>query len=911
MSQTTSPFKFLDSYQQEDSDIFFGRENETNALYQALRGVKHLLVYGPSGAGKTSLIECGLRNQFSDADWYALTIRRGANLAGSVFSEINEALREKIALDPETKLPLDPDTDFGQAIENLFSERYQPVYLLFDQFEELLISGGDAEKRDFFTRLNQLIRYKVPCRVMLIMREEFIGHLSEFEPLCPSIFQHRFRLEKMRKENVKEVIRQTLDAPHYRPCFLVENSEMLAESILSKLPDKSREIELAHVQVFLSELWNRANSPIPKVAGRVALHAGLIREQDNLAGVLDSFLKNQLDELNKTYGEKAPLEVLAAMISERHTKLQMSAEDLQKDLDDKEVAPKSPLPNLLRDLEQRRILRTMKSGDQTQYEISHDVLALVVGQNLTEEMKFREKAADIYRVYEERQGLFSQDDLDYIRRFWDYLVVPEELGRRISESEAYLQRQMDAEIERQAQELAEAKKRAETERKLADKANAALAEVREKNVSIFQSFLGLGTELICSLDHDKALEKMEVAVDIDIDTNLKKQQLTEPIAELLFFFAEGGRRLDLARTAAKLLAKLEPAGELAEALQKCSRENWDQRSQFTHLLQKLPSFQIFQARYYPEMVSIPLGKDATFEMGSTEPASEQQSDNLLHQVKLFLSRFSFGKRNKLIQSDELLHKVKLSPYHITTTPITFYQFALFSEANDKSIASRTPYWGRFGDHPVVNVSWYDTLEFANWLNQQNGWPPFYNILKEKNSDKNNQVRLDFIKWKIDWDNTAKGFRLPTEAEWELAARGGVGARQTLYAGSDTLEEVGWFWENSGHKPLTGEWDLNKIYENNGRTHRVKEKADNGIGLFDMSGNVYEWCWDWYSAAYYNECHEKGLELNPAGAESSSDGRVIRGGSWSSFAEYCRSARRNRGDPACRDNSLGFRLVFVP
>ena len=316
------------------------------------------------------------------------------------------------------------------------------------------------------------------------------------------------------------------------------------------------------------------------------------------------------------------------------------------------------------------------------------------------------------------------------------------------------------------------------------------------------------------------------------------------------------------------------------------RENWDQRSQFTPLLKKLQFFQKFRARYYPDMVSIPLGKDATFEMGS--PKSESGH-----------------------KSDELLHQVKLNAYHITTTPITFYQFALFSEANDKSIASRTPYWGRFGDHPVVNVSWYDTLEFANWLNQQNGWPPFYNILKEKNSDKNNQVQFDFIKWKIDWDNTAKGFRLPTEAEWELAARGGVGARQTLYAGSDTLEEVGWCWENSGHKPLTGEWDLNKIYDNNGRTHRVKEKADNGIGLFDMSGNVYEWCWDWYSAAYYNECHEKGLELNPAGAESSSDGRVLRGGSWRDNAEDCRAAFRNRFDPDYRDYYMGFRLVFVP
>ncbi|MBK8567714.1 MAG: ATP-binding protein [Saprospiraceae bacterium] len=72
MSHPTAPFKFLDSYQKEDKEVFFGREAETDALYDALSGVKHLLVYGPSGAGKTSLIECGLRNQFSDADWFAL-----------------------------------------------------------------------------------------------------------------------------------------------------------------------------------------------------------------------------------------------------------------------------------------------------------------------------------------------------------------------------------------------------------------------------------------------------------------------------------------------------------------------------------------------------------------------------------------------------------------------------------------------------------------------------------------------------------------------------------------------------------------------------------------------------------------------------------------------------------------------
>lgn len=260
MSGINSPFKFLDSFQQSDADIFFGREKETQDLYNSLNGVKHLLVYGPTGAGKTSLIECGLRNQFSDADWFAVTIRRGNNINSAVFAGINEVLTEKIEIDTVSKMPVNPDIEFGQAIEHLFAERYQPVYLLFDQFEELVISGEEEEKKKFFTLLNKLIRNKVPCRFLLIMREEFIGYLSEFESLCPTIFYHRFRVEKMGRKNVENVIYHILEAPRYRSFFNVNDSQKLAQDILEKLPVRKKEIELAHAQLFLRELWDRAQS---------------------------------------------------------------------------------------------------------------------------------------------------------------------------------------------------------------------------------------------------------------------------------------------------------------------------------------------------------------------------------------------------------------------------------------------------------------------------------------------------------------------------------------------------------------------------------------------------------------------------------------------------------------------------
>jgi hypothetical protein len=443
MSQ--SPFKFLDSYQKADAEVFFGREKETEALYNALSGVKHLMVYGPSGAGKTSLIECGLRNQFSDADWYALTIRKGTDINASVFTTINEALAEKIELDPVTKIPLDAAIEFGQAIEQLFAERYQPVYLLFDQFEELLISGEEEEKKKFFILLNKLIRNKVPCRIMLIMREEFIGHLSEFESLCPSIFQHRFRVEKMGRKNVEDVIEHILEAPGYRTFFNVEDSHKLAESILSKLPDKKKEIELAHVQVFLGELWDRAQST-KKENELPLLGSALIHDDDNLEKILESFLRKQMTELEESYGERVPLELLAAMISERFTKLQLSEAAIKEDLEQKKVVSKKNISELLAELHQRRIIRPLKSGDETQYEISHDVLALVVGQNLTEEMKMREKAGDIYKMYQDRPGLFTRDDIDYLRPFKQSLAYPADLQLRISESIAAIRKQQELEL---------------------------------------------------------------------------------------------------------------------------------------------------------------------------------------------------------------------------------------------------------------------------------------------------------------------------------------------------------------------------------------------------------------------------------------------------------------------------------
>ncbi|WP_422105407.1 AAA family ATPase [Winogradskyella sp.] len=419
-----SPFKFLDSYKKQDIDIFFGRDNDTEALYDALRGVKHLLVYGPSGSGKSSLIECGLRNQFSDADWFALTIRKGKNINSSVYTAINDELDSKIKLNSKTKLPLDKKTDFVDAVKLLYDEFYQPIYLLFDQFEELLISGTKIEKERFFKSVNKLIKRKIPGRIILIMREEFIGHLSEFEYLCPSIFQYRFRVEKMGRKNIRNVLNKILSAPEYLKFFTVSDKNQLVDKILSTLPDKRREIELSHLQVFLAELWDRANRL--KGINLPQLGPHLIINNDNLEKVLDGFLKKQLSNLKKEFGD-LPIEVLNTMISEENTKLQLGEDQIKNRLIRK---TKKNIKRLLEELEANQIIRNVIIGSDSQYEISHDTLALVVGRNKTQEMIMRERASKEYDSYSKEKILFWWQIIK-LKNYKQYKSWPKKLKKLI------------------------------------------------------------------------------------------------------------------------------------------------------------------------------------------------------------------------------------------------------------------------------------------------------------------------------------------------------------------------------------------------------------------------------------------------------------------------------------------------
>ena len=917
---TRYPFKFLDSYDREDRAFFFGRDEEIARLYEMVYQADLILLYGASGTGKTSLIQCGLASKFESHDWLPLFVRRGQDINASLDAALHaaggEALPEGLDwleedLAGEGPLAASPvaTSPLASRLRALYLRHFKPIYLIFDQFEELYVLGKRQEQAAFVQTVQDLLHVEQPVKVILSMREEYLGHLYEFERAVPELLRKKLRVEPMNLDRVTTVLLGVSSQPDSNVQLEAGHEAAIAEGIFEKIrgQDKTLHIPLPYLQVFLDKFYTQVTGDESRRAEATFTRPALAAMGD-LGDVLRNFLDEQARAISRAQGlpEAEVWRALSPFVTLEGTKEPLAEAQLAARLSD---LPTGTAARLLQALVQGRILRFSEASQL--YEIAHDALAKQIHAKRSDEeiaiLEVQRLVKSQTAMKAEAREYFTEKQLLFMEPYLEKLVLGEGEREWIGESRVRVQQQKEEAQRRQERELAETRKRlrivrgllvlallavvvagylgysANQQRKTAE---AALAEVRLKNASIFESFTTLGTELIYQLDHAGALEKLKVAAEIEVDAQIKKQRLTAPLEELLFFFAESGRRPELAREAATVLLALQPSSALTAQLKKSLQENWETRSQFAPLLKALQSYQNLQTRYYPRMVSVPLGEEGIFEMGS-------------------------GTSEQGHQSDETLHKVQLSAYQMAETPITFYQFAMFCEAVERGIASRAPYWGLRGDHPAVNVIWYESAEYANWLNEQHGQSPSYTVSKTKNSDRNNKVQNDFLKWKVDWIEESKGYRLPTEAEWELAARGGVGVSRTLYAGSDILEEVGWYWQNSGDKPLDGDWDLNRIYDNNGRTHAVKGKRPNGLGIYDLSGNVYEWCWDWYDANYYEECAKNGTVESPTGPQGSADGRVIRGGSWGHFAADCRSAYRDRDYPDYRSRNVGFRLVFVP
>jgi formylglycine-generating enzyme required for sulfatase activity len=334
----------------------------------------------------------------------------------------------------------------------------------------------------------------------------------------------------------------------------------------------------------------------------------------------------------------------------------------------------------------------------------------------------------------------------------------------------------------------------------------------------------------------------------------KDYKIKKILFEILYFFNESHQYQEVDTHLDSMLLLYNKI-ELSKLIPKDNMDSNKKRDIYRTIFGSCDNelFSFLEKRYYPEMVDV---NGDTFMMGAKDSI------------------------RGVLQS----HKVKISGFQIAKTETTYWQYKLFCVANKKEL--RYTGWPLEGDNPAVNVNFYNAVEYSNWVSKQQNLPLAYFVDKTIKDTFSNKNKNDNIGWTIKNQPNNIGYRLPYESEWEYAARGGHNQVPYIYSGSNNVDEVAWYSSYGGIK-----------------TKPVARKKPNSLGLFDLSGNAWEWCWDWYATDYYS----KSEQTNPQGPGIGIS-KVLRGGSWGYGPSVVKVDTRAHQYLDHEDFYTGFRLA---
>jgi hypothetical protein len=401
-----SPFKFLDSFTISDRDIFFGRDREITELYRRIFESKILLVYGISGTGKSSLINCGLASRFDDSDWLPVNVHRGSNIIDS----LNEAFNK------QALTPLKKNQSVSEKLQSIYLDHFKPVYFIFDQFEELFIFGSTEEKTSFIKLIKEVVESETQCHVIFIIREEFLAGITEFEYVLPEIFSNRFRVEKMKRANAIQAVEG--------PCKIhdIDTEKGFSEEIIDKLCPTGNDIELTFLQIYLDRIFRIAEAE-KQGSGQLQFSKEILNRAGSVSDLLGQFLEEQIRELDDP---DTGMAILKSFVSVQGTKRQMNESEILDSIGTFGI--KVIEEDLLKYLTKFVDLRLLRERDEGgHFELRHDSLASKIYEKFTaiekDIIEVKQFIDNAFSVYEKRGKFLTSDDLKYISPYEDKLFL--------------------------------------------------------------------------------------------------------------------------------------------------------------------------------------------------------------------------------------------------------------------------------------------------------------------------------------------------------------------------------------------------------------------------------------------------------------------------------------------------------
>jgi len=543
-----SPFKFLDAYNKEDKESFFGREEEIEKLYEMAFQSNLTLVYGQSGTGKTSLIQCGLANRFNTTNWFDIYFRRNENINVSLLRTIKQfvvedqeggTLRQRLMRKRQNTRSAS-STDFGHENEvirhlrKLYKHYLKPIYLIFDQFEELFILGSEEEQNKFYHTIADILESETYCRVIVIMREESIAELHHFEKIVPNLFDERLRVEPLNRPKTKDVIIGTLGQ-----FDITLEKEALSDEIIDLLSEGTGRVELTHLQVFLDQLYKASNTSQGKP---IVFTEELIKRVGSIEDILGDFLEKQKSiiqsESEKEFSglpESATSKVLNAFVSLEGTKKPINKDELTIS-----QLVKEHVNYIVNELEKSRLIRF----ENDLYELSHDVLAKHIANDRSADeialLQISKIVKDRFNAFDTTKTLLNNNEIQLIKSFEDKLKDESALSelewRFVAESNKALKRKrilLVSSVFLIVSALSALSLYSNIQRKTAQEnlelADARLVEVQnaqeEQRQANYEKYLNEGKAYMATSNYTEAIQAFETALDFDSDKREAKDSM--------------------------------------------------------------------------------------------------------------------------------------------------------------------------------------------------------------------------------------------------------------------------------------------------------------------------------------------------------------------------------------------------